>query len=30
MALDALELFSASPWKHALRDAVDFTIGRAH
>jgi octaprenyl-diphosphate synthase len=30
MARDALELFAASPWKHALRDAVEFTIGRAH
>jgi octaprenyl-diphosphate synthase len=30
MARDALELFAASPWKHALRDAVDFVIGRAH
>jgi len=30
MARDALELFSASPWKHALRDAVEFVIGRAH
>ena len=25
MARDALELFAASPWKHALRDAVEFT-----
>src|SRR5580692_10220857 len=30
MARDALELFTASPWKHALRDAVEFTVGRAH
>ena len=30
MARDSLELFSASPWKRALRDAVEFTIGRAH
>ena len=30
MALDALELFAASPWKHALRDAVEFVISRAH
>ena len=30
MARDALELFAASPWKHALRDAVEFAIGRAH
>ena len=30
MARDALELFAASPWKRALRDAVEFTIGRAH
>jgi octaprenyl-diphosphate synthase len=30
MALDALELFSASPWKHGLRDAVEFAISRAH
>jgi octaprenyl-diphosphate synthase len=30
MARDALELFAASPWKHALRDAVEFVIGRAH
>jgi octaprenyl-diphosphate synthase len=30
MARDALELFAPSPWKHALRDAVEFTIGRAH
>ena len=26
MACDALELFPASPWKHALRDAVEFAI----
>ncbi len=30
MARDALELFAASPWKRALRDAVEFTIGRGH
>jgi octaprenyl-diphosphate synthase len=30
MARDALELFPASSWKHALRDAVEFTISRAH
>jgi octaprenyl-diphosphate synthase len=30
MARDALELFAPSAWKHALRDAVDFAIGRAH
>ena len=30
MARDALELFAASPWKRALRDAVEFTVGRAH
>jgi octaprenyl-diphosphate synthase len=30
MARDALELFAASAWKHALRDAVEFTVGRAH
>ena len=30
MALDALELFPASPWKQALRDAVEFAINRAH
>src|ERR1700733_4734742 len=30
MARDSLELFAASPWKRALRDAVEFTIGRAH
>jgi octaprenyl-diphosphate synthase len=30
MARDALELFAASSWKHALRDAVDFAVGRAH
>jgi octaprenyl-diphosphate synthase len=30
MAIDALELFPASSWKHALRDAVEFAIGRAH
>ena len=30
MARDALELFAPSPWKRALRDAVEFTTGRAH
>jgi len=30
MARDALELFAPSPWKHALRDAVEFAISRAH
>jgi octaprenyl-diphosphate synthase len=30
MALDALELFPASSWKHALRGAVEFAIGRAY
>ena len=30
MAGDALELFPASSWKHALRDAVEFAISRAH
>ncbi len=30
MAVDALELFPASPWKQALRDAVEFCIARAH
>jgi octaprenyl-diphosphate synthase len=30
MARDALELFPASPWKHALRDTVEFAISRAH
>ena len=30
MARDALELFPASAWKHALIDAVDFAISRAH
>ena len=30
MARDALELFSPSPWKHALRDAVEFAVQRAH
>jgi len=30
MARDALELFKDSPWKRALRDAVDFAISRAH
>jgi octaprenyl-diphosphate synthase len=30
MARDALGIFSDSPWKNALLDAVDFCIGRAH
>ncbi len=30
MARDALELFSPSPWKHALLDAVEFAVQRAH
>jgi octaprenyl-diphosphate synthase len=30
MARDALELFPSSPWKHALLDAVDFAVQRAH
>jgi len=30
MARDALELFPGSDWKHALIDAVEFAIGRAH
>jgi len=30
MARDALELFKESPWKRALRDAVDFAVARAH
>ncbi|MBV8103260.1 MAG: polyprenyl synthetase family protein [Hyphomicrobiales bacterium] len=30
MARDALELFPSSPWKHALHDAVEFAISRAH
>jgi len=30
MALDALEVFPASAWKQALRDAVEFAISRAH
>ncbi len=30
MSVDALELFPASAWKQALRDAVEFAIGRAH
>jgi octaprenyl-diphosphate synthase len=30
MARDSLELFPASPWKHALLDAVEFAISRAH
>ena len=30
MARDLLELFPASEWKHALINAVEFAIGRAH
>ncbi len=30
MARDALELFPASDWKHALIDVVDFCISRSH
>lgn len=30
MARDALELFPASPWKHALIEVVDFCISRSH
>ncbi|MGO8739009.1 polyprenyl synthetase family protein [Rhodoblastus sp.] len=30
MARDALGIFSDSPWKKALLDAVDFCIARAH
>jgi octaprenyl-diphosphate synthase len=30
MARDALELFASSPWKHALRNAVEFAVSRAH
>ena len=30
MARDALELFPPSPWRHALLDAVEFTVQRAH
>jgi octaprenyl-diphosphate synthase len=30
MARDALELFPPSAWKHALLDAVEFAIQRAH
>ena len=30
MARDALELFPSSAWKHALLDAVEFAISRAH
>jgi octaprenyl-diphosphate synthase len=30
MARDALELFPSSAWKHALLDAVEFAIERAH
>ena len=30
MARDSLELFRASSWKHALLDAVEFAVERAH
>ena len=30
MARDALELFPPSQWKHALLDAVEFAVQRAH
>ena len=30
VARDALELFPASPWKHALLGAVEFSVQRAH
>jgi octaprenyl-diphosphate synthase len=30
MARDSLELFAPSSWKHALLDAVEFAISRAH
>jgi octaprenyl-diphosphate synthase len=30
MARDALELFPASPWKHALNEVVNFCVNRAH
>ncbi len=30
MARDALELFPASPWKHALIDVVDFCVSRSY
>jgi octaprenyl-diphosphate synthase len=30
MARDSLELFPASAWKHALLEAVEFAISRAH
>ena len=30
MARDSLELFPSSPWKHALLDAVEFAVQRAH
>ncbi|MEA2857566.1 MAG: octaprenyl-diphosphate synthase [Methylobacteriaceae bacterium] len=30
MARDALELFPASQWKHALLETVDFCVARAH
>jgi len=30
MARDSLELFPASSWKHALLDAVEFAVNRAH
>ncbi len=30
VACDALELFPSSAWKHALLDAVEFSVARAH
>ena len=30
VARDALELFPPSPWKHALLNAVEFSVQRAH
>jgi octaprenyl-diphosphate synthase len=30
MARDSLELFPPSAWKHALLEAVEFAISRAH
>jgi octaprenyl-diphosphate synthase len=30
MARDALELFPASAWKHAMIDVVDFCVARSH
>ena len=30
MARDSLELFPASSWKHALLEAVEFAVNRAH